>query len=68
MSNDLIVRLARLIEPLVASDAEASAELAAILAESAPTPVEQEELPLLVPAAPKRGRRMVSSSTEAEAG
>jgi hypothetical protein len=68
MTNDLIARLARLIEPLVASDAKASAELAAILAESTPTVVEQTELPLPAPAAPKRRRPMGSSSTEAGVG
>lgn len=35
MSNSLIVRLAKVISPLVSSDAQASAELTAILADAA---------------------------------
>jgi hypothetical protein len=68
MSNDLIARLARVVKAVLPLDANLHAQIDAILAESEPAAIGQEELPLTPPAAPKRRRPMGSSATELGAG
>jgi hypothetical protein len=68
MMDDRIVRLARVVKAVLPSDANLHAQIDAILAESEPAAIGQEELPLAPPAAPKRRRPMGSSATEPGAG